>query len=121
MNKRIKEVRVALGLTQDEFGRRLGLGRGAITNIELEKVTPKETFVDLLCKEFNVSKEWLHTGSGDMFVQRTRNQEIGLFVNEVMQDENDAFRKRFITMLSSLSVEEWQVLEKMAQKMTEGR
>ena len=38
MNSRVKAVRLALGLSQDEFGKKLGLTRGAITNIELNKV-----------------------------------------------------------------------------------
>lgn len=67
MNERIKEVRKALGLSQEEFGRRLGVTRGAVTNIELNKVEPKQLFVELLCREFNVSYEWLSTGRGDMF------------------------------------------------------
>ena len=48
MNERIKKLRKELGLSQDEFGRRLGVTRGAITNIELNKVEPKPLFVDLI-------------------------------------------------------------------------
>ena len=41
LNERIKAIRHKLGLSQDEFGRQLGVTRGAITNIELNKVAPK--------------------------------------------------------------------------------
>ena len=59
MNERIKAVRLALGISQEEFGKRLGVTRGAITNIELNKVEPKPLFVDLICREFNVNEDWL--------------------------------------------------------------
>ena len=52
MNSRVKAVRLALGLSQDEFGKKLGLTRGAITNIELNKVDGKPNFADLLCSIF---------------------------------------------------------------------
>lgn len=121
MNHRIKEVRCALGLTQDEFGRRLGVGRGVITNIEFEKTVPKDAFVDLVCKEFNVSKEWLRDGVGEMFLHRTRNQELAIWFNSVLAESDDSIRKRMIAALSSLSTDEWEIVEKFAKKMTEGR
>lgn len=67
MNERIKAVRLALGISQEEFGKRLGVTRGAITNIELNKVEPKPLFVDLICREFNVNEDWLKNGAEPMF------------------------------------------------------
>ena len=69
MNERIKEIRKSLNLSQDEFGRRLGVTRGAITNIELNKTEPKELFLELICKVFDVNEHWLRTGKGEMFKQ----------------------------------------------------
>ena len=71
MNGRIKELRRVLGLSQDEFGRRLGVTRGAVTNIELNKVEPKPLFIDLICREFKVNENWLRTGEGEMFKEET--------------------------------------------------
>lgn len=113
MNNRIKSVRKALNLSQDEFGRRLGVTRGAITNIEFNKTAPKPLFIDLLCREFNVSKQWLLTGEGEMFVQMSRDEEIAAFMGNVMAGEEDNFRRRFIAMLSKLDEHEWELLEKM--------
>ena len=96
MNERIKELRLKLGLSQDEFGRRLGVTRGAITNIELNKVEPKPLFIDLMCREFNVSETWLRTGDGEMFVSRSRSDAIAQEVNRFMADHPDSFRERLI-------------------------
>lgn len=79
MNERIKAVRLALGISQEEFGKRLGVTRGAITNIELNKVEPKPLFVDLICREFNVNEDWLKNGAEPMFLQRSRNEELPHF------------------------------------------
>lgn len=69
MNKRIKELRKLLNLSQEEFGNRLGVTRGAITNIELNKTIPKPLFIDLICKTFNVNQDWILNGTEPIFIE----------------------------------------------------
>ena len=118
MNSRIKQVRLALNLSQDEFGRRLGVTRGAITNIEFNKTEPKQLFVELLCREFDVNEAWLRTGEGEMFIKKSREEEIAAFVGNILKGEPD-FRRRLVSVLARLSVEEWQMLERMAKQLNE--
>lgn len=113
MNERIKKLRQALNLSQDEFGKRLGVTRGAITNIELNKVEPKPLFVDLICREFNASENWIRTGEGEMFVEKTESEELAAFFGDLLKDEPD-FRHRLIAAMSRLTLDEWKVLEKLA-------
>ena len=89
MNERIRALRLALGLSQEEFGRHLGVGRGAITNIEFNKVEPKPLFVNLICREFNVNEAWLRTGEGDMFLDLPPDKELDdIFAQIKMSDDN---------------------------------
>ena len=119
MNERIKKLRQALNLSQDEFGKRLGVTRGAITNIELNKVEPKPLFVDLICREFNASENWIRTGEGEMFIKKTESEELSEFFGDLLKDEPD-FRHRLISALSRLTLDEWKVLEKLAKETVEG-
>lgn len=119
LNERIKLLRKTLGLSQDEFGRRLGVTRGAITNIEFNKTDPKPLFVGLICREFGVSEAWLRTGEGEMFVQLSRDEEIAAFVGSVIGDEDAVFKRRFISMLSKLNESQWELLEQMVDKLKE--
>ena len=66
MNERIKKVRKALDLTQQEFGERIGMKRNSIALIENGRNTSDQT-VFAICREFNVNEEWLRTGAGEMF------------------------------------------------------
>ncbi len=118
MNERIKAVRLALGISQEEFGKRLGVTRGAITNIELNKVEPKPLFVDLICREFNVNEDWLRNGTEPMFLQRSRNEELSAFFGDVLNGEPD-FKHRLISVMSRLSVDQWQMLADMANMLVE--
>lgn len=62
INKRFKQVRTDLGLTQEEFGNRIGLSKSGISNIEhgTRKVTSKH--IKLICSIFSVDELWLTTG-----------------------------------------------------------
>ena len=117
MNSRVKAVRLALGLSQDEFGKKLGLTRGAITNIELNKVDVKPNFADLLCSVFNVNGLWLRTGECEMFLQLSRADEIAAYVVRVLNDESAFYQQKLLHFLSRLSPEMLDELEKVADEI----
>ena len=66
MNERLKAVRKQSGLNQTEFGERIGATQAMITSYERGKVTPSDSILKLISKEFGVSYAWLKTGEGPM-------------------------------------------------------
>lgn len=118
MNDRIKKVRTALGLSQQEFADRIGIKRGAVANYEVGRNEPIDAVISLICREFNVSERWLRTGEGDMFVQISRDKEVMRFVGEVMRGEEDTFRRRFLLALARLPEERWADIEDFARQIT---
>ena len=67
MKERIKELRKTLGLTQQEFADKIGVKRNTVGQYEIGRNVPTDTVISLICKEFEVSKEWLLAGDGKMF------------------------------------------------------
>lgn len=67
MNKRIEELRNALNLSQDKFGKVLGVTRTAVCSWETGRRGITEQIIISICKEFNVNRAWLVEGVGDMF------------------------------------------------------
>lgn len=118
MNDRIKKVRTALGLSQQEFADRIGIKRGAVANYEVGRNEPIDAVISLICREFNVSERWLRTGEGDMFVQISRDKEVMRFVGDVMRGEEDTFRRRFLLALARLPEERWADIEDFARQIT---
>lgn len=116
--ERIKYLRKEmLQLTLDQFGQRVGLKKSALSLIENGKNTTTDQTLKSICREFNVSESWLRDGTGEMFIPRSRNQIIGDFLNSVMEDNDQSFRKAFIEALSKLDEPEWLVLEKIADEI----
>lgn len=117
MNERIKKLRKALDLTQQEFADRIGCKRNTIAKYETNTNVPSSAVISLICREFNVNEEWLRTGNGDMFVEQTRDEQIASFIGGIQSVADDTFKKRFISMLASLDESEWEILEKMALRL----
>lgn len=92
MHERIKELRKNhLNLSQEALGERLGTSRSVINNIErnaLARPEQKLSLIRLMCKEFNVSEEWIFKGTGPMFVQPD-SFSLDSFVREKGMDEQD--------------------------------
>lgn len=114
MNGRVKELRTILGLSAEKFGARVGVTRSAVSRIENGVVNVTEQMQKSICREFNVNEEWLRSGTGEMFVEQSRDEEIAEFIGNMQASEGDSFKKRFISMLAKLDESEWEVLEKMA-------
>ena len=124
IHERIKAVRKTVGISQAEFGKRVGISRDAVNNIEngrLKRPEQKEPLYRLICTEFAINEQWLRTGEGDMFAPLSREEEIAAFVGKALSDEGDTFKKRFIAVLSQLDEPEWELLEKMITKMAEAK
>ena len=68
MKERIKKLRKALDLTQQEFANRIGSVQNTITGYETGRRVPSNQVISLICREFNVNEIWLRTGGGEMFV-----------------------------------------------------
>ena len=114
--QRIREIRKSLNLTIEKFGKTLGVGKTAISNIENGNRNLTEQMILSISREYNVNQEWLRTGSGEMFIPLTRNKIIADFANDLIK-EDDTFKKRLIEALAKLDKDEWEILEKLAVEL----
>ena len=119
MNERFKELRKALGLTQSEFGKILGLSTSGVSEIEAgrRKVTEQHLIMLSNYKKKIITIEWLRTGDGEMFVKMDREAELMTWAGSVLGSVDDSFKKRFVKMLSELDDRDWETLEKIALKL----
>lgn len=115
--QRLHELRKSLNLTLEKFGKSLGVGKTAISKIENGENNLTDQMLLSICREYNVNEEWLRNGTGEMFIQLTRNQIITDFAGDIIK-EDDTFKKRLIEALAKLNENEWAVLEKLAQELT---
>lgn len=119
LNERIKDVRLTRKLSQTDFAKKISVSRSAVCKMESGENSPSEQTIKLMCKEFGVNENWLRTGQGDMFKPRTKNEELLSFVNDVMELEDDSFKKKLVNALAKLDTKDWECLENIASKLSE--
>ena len=121
MGERIRKLRKSLSLTLAEFGARIGIGASSLSAIETGKTNPAPSTLREICREFDVNDYWLRNGGddADMFNRHERNEELSTFFGSIIKSGTDDFRRRFITALSKLGPEEWEVLNGIAKKMAD--
>ena len=101
MKDRIKTLRKNLGLTQEKFADRLSMKRNTIANYEIGRNEPIDAVISLMCREFHVSEKWLRTGEGEMFESRPPEDEVGYYVEELLEEEDNPLYKVIIEMMKT--------------------
>ena len=103
MKERLKELRTALKLTQQEFADRIGIQRGTYAKYEVGRNDPIDAVIRLICQTFNVNEEWLRTGDGQMFVDVSRADELARLIEETMSEESGEIKRRIATAVLRLT------------------
>lgn len=123
MNERLKELRKALNLTQQEFANRLKIKRGAVGNYEVGRNKPIDTVLLSICREFNVNETWLRTGEGEMFVPLPEEDEVAAYVSDLLEDNGDNplydVIKGIMRTYQELSPKSQEVLRDASEKLLE--
>lgn len=118
LGKRIKEIRKALPgkLSQEDFGKTLGLSRDAISSYEQGRVLPSEAIIKLICQTYGVSYAWLKHGADvEMFNRpETRREKL----NALLDGENE-FAKEVMDLFLDLGDDEWNLLKKMVDRLVD--
>jgi transcriptional regulator with XRE-family HTH domain len=117
METTLKQFRKALGLSQEEVGRRVGVTGVAISRIESGDRALTDRMALALCKEFNVDYGWLTTGQGEMFVNT--DDALGGIVDSIMQGDN-TLAKSIFKGFAQFSEEDWARLRDLIDKFLAG-
>ena len=119
MNERLKTLRNNLNLTQQAFADRLNVSRNNIAGYETGKSSPGDAVVSLICKEFNVREEWLRNGAGEIFNPVPEEDEVALYVGELLQPDNP-FSELIVEIMrtySQLDAKSQDVLKEFSNKL----
>ena len=95
---RLLHLRKTLGLSQGEIARQIGAGRTTICGYELGKRYPSESIIILICIQFNVNREWLIHGKGDMFNALPETILDELMEEYNLNEDDRDFVKKFVEL-----------------------
>lgn len=121
IGERIKQVRKAVGKTQQEFADVIGLKRNTIANYEIGQIQPSDRTIADICRVFSVSEEWLRTGAGGddaMFIKVSKDEEMDFILGQISGNQ-DVTIKRFIRAYWNLEENEKAVIRKLIDSLSQ--
>lgn len=93
MNERIKLIRKEAKLSQEEFGNRIRITKSSVSLLESGRNNPSEQTIRLICREFGINEEWLRTGEGEMFRAFPEEDELSVYIEELLDGTDDKVHK----------------------------
>jgi len=101
INTRIKAVRKALGLSQRAFCKGIFLSQGFYAQIEGGFKKANERIYELISNKYNVNKEWLVTGKGEMFSGPAPDMELEKLI-AIYKELDPLFREYIMLQIQQL-------------------
>ena len=99
IGKRIEALLKARGIKKTEAAQRLNVSSAFISMVcKGDSGISDRTIADI-CREFDVSEDWLRTGEGEMFIQLTPDEERLKFLAELVKGETDPEVLAFVDAL----------------------
>lgn len=72
IGERVREIRTDYGFTQVQLSNAIFVSRALIGNIESGKANVTRRFIKNFCEEFKVNEEWLLTGNGEKYTDKSK-------------------------------------------------
>lgn len=110
MNERIKQIRLALGMSQEQFGKRLSVTRSAISYLESGRSKLTDRMLFSICYTYDINKDWLLHGTGSMFASHTVDEELAAYMGKMLAEDNPEKEKIALIALK-LIVDEWDLVK----------
>lgn len=97
MNERIRKLRKALDMTQQAFADKLGVKRNTVGQWECGINSITDQIVLSICREFNVSEDWLRYGTGDMFLPEETDEFDSIVKKYGLSEADRLLIERYVT------------------------
>ena len=117
INERISEIIKRKKIKKTEFAQKINVSQAFVSQLCSGASQPSDRTIADICRVFDVNEEWLRTGEGEMFLPLTRSEKIAKFAGRILRDESPSFQRRLVELLAELDTEEWEILERFAQKL----
>lgn len=114
MDNRVRQLRQFLNISQEEFGKRIGITKSSVSNFEKGTRNMSEQTIKSICREFNVSIAWLKEGIGDMFTDLPET-----ILDQLVEEYHlDDFDKELIKKYLDLTDSEREVIKKYIKSLS---
>lgn len=111
--ERVKAVRNKKEMNMEQFGKRLGVQKSAISKIENGTRGLTNQMFTSICREFGVNEVWLRTGEGgdeNMFTEISDDDRFSLNLGKLSKSENEIARN-ILNAIAEADPEKLKIIE----------
>ncbi len=116
---RLRKVFNDSGESQTSIAKKLDVTSAYIWRIlNKENISPRKTFINSVCKQFDINEDWMWNGSEPMKISPTG--KLSAYVSEIVHG-NDEFIRDLIEVYMELDDKSKEALKTIADKMVKKR
>lgn len=119
MEERFKEIRRLLGITQAEFGKEINISQNYVWMIEKGERIPSDRTIADICRVYNVNEDWLRDGTGEPFMQLSREETIAEYVGRITGEHITDIDESIIKFMAETPVDEWESIARNLRMFAE--
>lgn len=121
IGERIKSVRKNLGLSQIEFAKGINISRQQIGLLEKDERTLTDRTLNDMVREYGISRDYILTGEGEMFMDLDKSSEIVNYIRELCENDQEKADLVIETykMFIDLSTKDKKIINAMVKSLVE--
>lgn len=119
MNERVRFLRKSLNLSQEAFAEKIIMTKNYISLVENGNRNLSERTANDICRVFNVNREWLIHGTGEIFLP-PEDEEAAYVANLLGDEDNPLYDliKAIMKTYRELGDKEQQILKSFAKDLS---
>lgn len=116
ISSRLEQIRTNEKLSRVKFGLKVGKSDDAIYNLERDRATITDEFIELVCEIFNVNKDWLINGEGSMYDVSNESLDLGNTLNQIIDSKE---LTKLISEIIKLSDKKKKIISDLVEVLSE--
>ncbi len=118
LGERVKKIIAYNGTTMTQFAKELNISQSMVSKICADKAAPSDRTITDICRIYNINKDWILHGIGDMVDTPSLESELTEIFKDTFPDNPD-IRRDFVSTLASLPPAVWHLIRDYACKLAE--
>ena len=110
INKQIAALIHAKGMNKSQFAESLNVSPQFISAVCTGTKQPSDRTIADICRVYNVNEDWLRGGTGEPFMQMSREETIAEYVGRMTGGHITDIDESIIKFMAETPVDEWETL-----------
>ena len=116
INKQIAALIHAKGMNKSQFAENINVSPQFISAVCAGTKQPSDRTIADICRVYNVNEDWLRDGTGDPFMQLSREETIAEYVGMITGWHITDIDESIIKFMAETPVEEWETLARALRR-----